>query len=559
MKIPTREQKIKMLENGIIWAMKDFKAHIEPDFQWDLRDIDDFSVFAHKLAEDSYESKATLRDLFRRSPAWDEELDALVVNGNRTHEPDKNTVRIYLYKIMTLRDEGYRFYHHWKYTVDLIKFLCGNLTEDDERSLAEALNEIEKGIYAKGKKKSKILRALFKHFRVIDESAGSEYNQWFTKLADEVSSRKIDFKFIISLNPAHFITMSNANCDERGETLVSCHSLTSDYSHCRGGNVGYARDNVTMITFIPADPEDPETYNNRKIMRQLFMYGEDSLLQSRLYLTGGGVYGNADNETMKLYRDLVQREISFCEGKINLWKTEKYNNSDVYIPTGEGFAGYADWLHDFDCRVSIRKGRTEFAKYSVGTHGRCYCCGEVTDSNDALLCKECDDTGERCHLCGERLSYPCWAWRNGTRVPLCEECRNNNYYYCDCCGEWVDDATEIHDRWYCDGCRADRFSLCDCCGEWEDTDEMTRTVDGDLVCESCLDSYYTQCTVCGEWVHNRDTSEIYNGDGVCEFCRDDYYVECEKCGELYPKYMIREIDGRNVCTDCASDEELEEV
>ena len=152
--------------------------------------------------------------------------------------------------------------------------------------------------------------------------------------------------------------MSNPKRDNRGSTLTSCHSfnvLDCDYN-C--GCSGYARDDVTFIVFTASDPDKPETLNNRKTTRQLFMYKPFNglLLQSRLYNTYGGTCG-AQTES-KLYRDLVQRELSELEGVPNLWKTEKYcgNKHAIHIHCGNGFGGYADWPHpDFDAKISIRQ------------------------------------------------------------------------------------------------------------------------------------------------------------------------------------------------------------
>ena len=43
--------------------------------------------FIHNLAVDSYHSKNKLREILRKSPAWNEELQAVIINGNRTQEP----------------------------------------------------------------------------------------------------------------------------------------------------------------------------------------------------------------------------------------------------------------------------------------------------------------------------------------------------------------------------------------------------------------------------------------------------------------------------------------
>ncbi|MBQ7478215.1 MAG: hypothetical protein IJT01_04850 [Selenomonadaceae bacterium] len=73
-----------------IWqAIDDYHAHTRMTGVLD----DVTQKFVHRLAEDNARAKAELRSLFRKSPVWNEELDALVINGTRTHDPDYRRVR----------------------------------------------------------------------------------------------------------------------------------------------------------------------------------------------------------------------------------------------------------------------------------------------------------------------------------------------------------------------------------------------------------------------------------------------------------------------------------
>ena len=153
------------------------------------------------------------------------------------------------------------------------------------------------------------------------------------------------------------------------------HSFNVDDGEYNCGCSGYARDNVTFIVFTASDPDNPETLNNRKTTRQLFMYKPNNglLLQSRFYNTYGGTCG-AQAES-KLYRDLVQRELSELEDVPNLWKTEKYcgNKHFLHIGCDHDFGGYADWPHpDFDAKISIRNDHAhDFQTFNFGTYGLC--------------------------------------------------------------------------------------------------------------------------------------------------------------------------------------------
>lgn len=100
----------------------------------------------------------------------------------------------------------------------------------------------------------------------------------------KLSAKQIGLKLFVSVNPAHFITMSNPKRDSRGATLTSCHSFNSTEYDYNNGCTGYARDETSFIVFTVADPTDPETLNNRKTTRQVFAYrpGSGLLLQSRM-------------------------------------------------------------------------------------------------------------------------------------------------------------------------------------------------------------------------------------------------------------------------------------
>ena len=87
------QKKIELAKGNIWEALDDYRAHT-----YAPKVIDSImDRFVDRLAKDSTCAKAELRNLFRSSPVWDEELDALVINGTRTHNPD-------LRRIQTLAD-----------------------------------------------------------------------------------------------------------------------------------------------------------------------------------------------------------------------------------------------------------------------------------------------------------------------------------------------------------------------------------------------------------------------------------------------------------------------
>lgn len=542
-----KDERIKLFAEQTEWALRHYF-----DSAPDSRDIlsNDIRSFCLRIAEDNYESKKEVRGLFSKSPAYDEEWDYILINGNRTHEPDWDTVENDTVKLLLLNEKGTRFACDC-FIRNLIDGLRGEKLS--EQYAIEKMATIDDRIYHKGKKVSKMLRALFV---ALELDKVPDFESRYARIADECNSRKIDFKYILSTNPAFQITMSNPQSDNRGTMLQSCHSLNSGYEY-QNGCSGYARDNYSFITFIPSVFDDKKTWINRKTMRQMFFYKPYNgvLIQSRLYDASGGLYGD-QGEVMKIYRDLVQREISSCEGEVNSWNTKRYNHygdSEFRLGVGDKFGGYPDWAYsnDFDIRQSIRKGKTNFVKYNAGAAGRCMACGCLTYNGDNVFCEDCGSY--HCDRCGDSCNEIFTVHDGyGEEIDVCEYCRDNYYGLCDCCGELFEDLTEIEDRFWCEYCRDEEFSRCDNCGEWTRNEYLTETDDGDFMCEECLHENYTQCDECGGWV--KDTVETADGGSICEFCKDRYYFECEECGEVYPNDEKVEKDGKELCKDCASSE-----
>ena len=525
------QETIERAERNIRQALRDYGAHT-----CELRVLDDVSDdFIRRLARDSSYAKQGLRELFRKSPVWNEELDALVINGTRTHDPDYDRIaqlaRQILDTPLRLGDEALS-----KKVRSAIGFFVGPDNELLQDAGIRAINELAPKAYAPGKKLSRVFKALCVALGVADETQGSEFQRLYAMFADELNAKKIGFKLFVSINPAHFLTMSNPICDNRGNCLTSCHSFNrTDYEYNNGCS-GYARDKVTFIVFTVDDPTKPELLNNRKTTRQIFAYepGNGVLLQSRMYNTSGGVYGAAEDS--KLYRDLVQREISMLEGVPNLWKTGKSVSAEYRdcVDIGCGFGGYADWTYEnFDGHVSIRADHADdWHPIEVGTYGLCICCGD--EITEGLYCEDCKQ--------GE--------------------------YYCDNCEEYTDEELTTvrdsrgHEIQVCPDCLERYFSYCDICGEYWPED-MVDCIDGDGVCNECRDEYYEECCYCGEY-HRRDdmilVHDRYGDEGwVCdeEYCLE-HYPYCDDCEERYNEDTVCTVyleDGttKTVCKDCADE------
>lgn len=583
--IPNDVEKINMAENNIRTALHDYAKHVcSGDLHWDPDQVS--NIFVNRLARDNYASKAELRELFRKSPAWNEELDALVINGNRTHDPDPSVCDELAEKICFCAGDTFNEKARAiGVDVTIIRTIAyrlasGSMGKDYNAGFRELVEEKFPKAYAPGKKSSRVMSAIFKQLGIVDNSAGSEYQKFFAQLADELNGKQIPFKLYVSLNPAHFLTMSNPKYDTRGATLTSCHSLNSvDYPY-NNGCTGYARDKFSIIVFTAADPSDPETLNNRKTSRQMFFYrpGSGVLLQSRMYNTSGGVNGaTAEGD---LYRDLIQRELSALENVPNLWKTCDYtdNRYRINFSSGYGFGGYCDWTYDYMCpKLSIRTDAMdavengEFIPWEIGTYGLCPYCGEEHSEN--FLCDNCQEPEFYCDCCNEGVRDEddlYWVYDSrGGEVRVCDDCLNAYYTECGRCGEYHHNETihEVRTEWgveyWCDDCIESYANWCEHCETYTTEDMVSaRGYDGYRidVCESCAEEDYSTCEECGETVHNDLMEWANDGNGgqvwTCDECRDT----CDDCGTVYVRSVLNyrnAINGRRRCTCDACTEQVE--
>lgn len=563
------EKVIAQSEENIRLALEDYARH-----STETTVMDDVSeAFIKRLAKDNAYAKRELRELFSQSPVYDSELDALVINGTRTHDPDPERIialgRDILVKAFGIHESLNNLNFTGNMMWDILYFFAGRWYADEERDRYIAqINRVAPKAYKEGRKPSRIFKQICQALGVADETAGSEFQRLYAQFADELTTKKIGFKLYVSLNPAHFITMSNPKWDRRGNTLTSCHSFNSTEYGYNNGCTGYARDKWTFIVFTAADPSDPETLNNRKTTRQIFAYmpGNGVLLQSRLYNTSGGTTGAQTDS--KLYRDLVQREISMLENEANLWRTFRCVDEDDhvehdYVSTGCGFGGYEDWTYrDFHAHISVRFGHEEdFEPLEIGTYGLCVSCAEET--SDGVYCEDCKSGGrDECEECGEYFrSDDLYTVRNrrGSEILVCEDCRDRYYTQCEECGEWFhnDDVVRVAGGcWVCRDCLDEYYSECDECGEFEKDDDMYYVINSRgeevRVCESCRNRHYMRCDECGEYHFDDDMTEARRADGtrvqICPSCLENRFEECRECGEFYEINAME--DG--LCPDCAT-------
>ena len=479
-------------------------------------------LFIRTFVEKTITAKEDLKNMLRKHPNWDEKEECIVQ------------------KIMVKKKMNYVYIQQL-----LLKFLCGNgLMEISEESFIGLLNffsceenddykkefaEYAGKAYKDGRKKSRILRNLAQ-IKGWDKVEG--FDKWFAEISNELNVKPRKISLIVSVNPTHFLTMSNPHGDTRGEMLTSCHSLNAEGEY-KNGCVGYARDNITMIAFTVNNINDKKSWYNRKTSRQLFMYepGSGVLLQSRMYNANGGTTGQQiESES---YRKAVQTIIATCENTPNEWDCESYvdNTKNIIFEEDCDFGGYADWYHrKFAATISTQKGYSKTI-FSVGEAGLCFGCGK--DIMFGLYCMDCDGDIKVCDACGnymtEANAYT--AYRNGEELTICSHCEESEaFVYCDHCDTLIaaEDSVSVNNQY---GYH-------------------------DYFCKHCFEELedYQICPDCGEAFHKDDLNEVYDEQGnikyVCDDCLESYSF-CKHCKQWYPAGSFLMKKGQYHCPDCA--------
>jgi hypothetical protein len=150
--------------------------------------------------------------------------------------------------------------------------------------------------------------------------------------------------------------------------------MPSSYSgaYC-GGTVSYMLDSTSFITYvhdkIPTDVEEGKIYRN------MFHYGNNILVQGRIYPQGNDGLTDLYSE----FRQFVQNEFSKLLGL----------TSDVWVKRNRGCGyntatygvHYADYLHFTQCNVTYPKERSESCDnvIDIGHNRICPHCGQRVD------------------------------------------------------------------------------------------------------------------------------------------------------------------------------------
>lgn len=225
-------------------------------------------VFSHDF------ERVTNRNALERFKSW--VIDGDVVN----YVKEKNFMPENMKKETSLYGQ--------KYPTEIFNFLIKipvYTSQYIDSELADELNKICPEVHAHdGQKTSRVINKLLAYIGV---GKHPEYNREFAKYADALNPLKITRHTILSVNPLDYLTMSFGN------SWASCHTI--DKQNKRGmpnsyqgmyssGTISYMLDSPSMVFYtVDASYDGNDFWNEPKINRQMYHWGENKLIQGRLY------------------------------------------------------------------------------------------------------------------------------------------------------------------------------------------------------------------------------------------------------------------------------------
>ena len=403
-------------------------------------------------------------------------------------------------------EEGCRFLPE-----KLFKLFYKEIPDYAERTVnaehAAAINEMIPSLKAReGEKTSRLINRLCTYLHYNEHP---NYQREFAKYADSVSPITIKRHTVLSINPLDYLTMSFGN------SWASCHTIdkknkrrmpNSYEGMYSSGTMSYMLDPSSMVFYtVDSSYKGDEYWTEPKITRQMFHWGEDKLVQGRLYpQDNDGARGAYDPN-----RNIVQEIMSIAFGFTNLWTVKRGTEYSSKYINSRG-THYCDYRNFENCTLSRIVGRDNDNSFYVGAAPICIECGNTHRQSSNINC--CHDGVNRCVHCGRYLTDDDdIIWINGD--PYCSDC----VYYCDCCEEYHIDSTtyiEREDVYVCENCLNDYYVHCDICNTWVHVDDMTHIAGEDInICNDCRDEKYCLCADCETWYKVDDMTE--DEDGVC--------------------------------------------
>lgn len=291
------------------------------------------------------------------------------------------------YYVRTLPDavDNKRRYDGCSYLPSRLYDILVNLEDFcDDRTISEGFynilhNELPEVRIHPGEKTSRVINKICSYLHYDQHS---DYNREFAKFADSLSPMVVKRHTLLSLNPLDYLTMSFGN------SWSSCHTI--DKRNLRGmpngyegqyscGTMSYMLDGSSMVFYtVDADYDGIEYWDQPKIHRQMYHWGEDKLVQGRLY-----PQDKEKDPIIDQYRAIVQEIMSSIFDFPNLWSIHRgcYEASRFIVTHG---LHYPDYDRYESCTLSIVKDVDNAGLFIIGSEPICIKCGKMHLNRDNI-------------------------------------------------------------------------------------------------------------------------------------------------------------------------------
>lgn len=193
------------------------------------------------------------------------------------------------------------------------------------------------------------------------------YNKVFAEYSDLVSTLARKMKFVISLNPLDYLTMSH------GVNWISCHNIRS--GGCMGGTISYMLDKVSMITFV-VDKLEGDIHKIPKVYRQMYHYEKNLFIQNRLYPQGNDGATNLYDK----FREIVVEEFTDLLSVEGGWKHKVGpGNCTAHARNAEYSMHYPDHTYNRNATIFYPTNNEPSIMnhiMTIGHKGICVNCGK---------------------------------------------------------------------------------------------------------------------------------------------------------------------------------------
>lgn len=483
-----------------------------------------------RIIDEWCEQKGAIIKLLKKHPNYLEGKFMVTFNQSYTREVDENAIHNFFdwlvdHPVMGMVDDLPERIQNWRKNDhctclprSIFSLLVNTFAYHTDRTinadLASQLKELIPEIHPHtGQKTSRVVNKLCEF---LGYSKHSYYNRRFSIYADALNPLTITRHTILSVNPLDYLTMSFGN------SWTSCHTIdklnlrdaAGGYNGMHAsGTMSYMLDGTSMVFYtVDGSYNGDDYWNQDKITRQMFHFGEDKLIQSRLYPQDND---SASNDLYTQYRNVVQEIMATLLDMPNLWvlKTGAIEASRCINSYG---THYRDYHHVNRCTVSIIKGSENTNRIDVGANPICIECGDEHDCDNTINCCRGVLTCSRCGCSLDDEDEDDIIYIDGE--PYCSDC----VFYCDDCHSYhlETERNYVYNGSVCDSCFQD-YKWCDSCEHYHHKDDVNWVATENIyVCDDCLHQYYVKCTCCDDYLDPENAVYI-DGKPYCDSCANE--------------------------------------